>query len=83
MLTQHRTVASGGLEPVWVWPLTEVVQQLLGSVLRGLEIEQFLILVDELRVHGGVEELVVGQDILQEGDVGLETETQTEQKTPY
>lgn len=51
---------------------TEVMQQLLGSVLRGLEVEELLVLVDELGVHGGVQELVVGQDILEEGDVGLE-----------
>lgn len=51
--------------------LTQVVQQLLGSVLGGLQVEELLVLVDELGVHGGVEELVVGQDVLQEGDVGL------------
>lgn len=51
---------------------TEVVKQLLGSVLRGLEVKELLVLVDELGVHGGVQELVVGQDVLEEGDVGLE-----------
>lgn len=51
---------------------TKVMQQLLGSVLRGLEVEELLVFVDELGVHGGVQELVVGQDILEEGDVGLE-----------
>lgn len=51
--------------------LTQVVQQLLGSVLGGLQVEELLVLIDELGVHGGVEELVVGQDVLQEGDVGL------------
>lgn len=50
------------------------MQQLLGSVLRGLQVEQLLVLVDELGVHGGVEELVVGQDVLQERDVGLHVE---------
>lgn len=52
------------------------MQQFLGSVLGGLEVEELLVLVDELGVHGGVEELVVGQHILQEWDVGLERETQ-------
>lgn len=51
---------------------TEVMQKLLGSVLRGLEVEELLVLIDELGVHGGVKELVVGQYILEEGDVGLE-----------
>lgn len=50
------------------------MQQLLGSILGGLQVEQLLVLVDELGVHSGVEELVVGQDILQEGDVGLDVE---------
>lgn len=44
--------------------LTQVVQQLLGSVLGGLQVEELLVLIDELGVHGGVEELVVGQDVL-------------------
>lgn len=48
------------------------MQQLLGSVLCGLEVEELLVLVDELGVDGGVEELVVGQDVLEERDVGLE-----------
>lgn len=47
------------------------MQQLLGSVLCGLEVEELLVLVDELGVHGGVEELVVGQHVLEEWDVGL------------
>lgn len=63
---------------VSVWTLTQVVQQLLGSVLGGLQVEELLVLVDELGVHGGVEELVVGQHVLQEWDVGLEMETQAE-----
>lgn len=50
------------------------MQQLLGSVLGGLQVEQLLVLVDELGVHGGVEELVVGQDVLQERDVGLDAQ---------
>lgn len=53
--------------------LTQVVQQLLGSVLSGLEVEEFGVLVDELGVHGGVQELVVGKDVLEERDVGLQT----------
>lgn len=48
------------------------MQQLLGAVLSGLEVEELRVLVDELGVHGGVEELVVGQNILEEWDVGLE-----------
>lgn len=48
------------------------MQQLLGSVLCGLEVEELLVLVDELGVDGGVEELVVGQNVLEERDVGLE-----------
>lgn len=58
--------------------LTQVVQQLLGSVLGGLQVEELLVLIDELGVHGGVEELVVGQDVLQEGDVGLGGERERE-----
>lgn len=50
------------------------MQQLLGPVLGGLQVEQLLVLIDELGVHGGVEELVVGQDVLQERDVGLQAE---------
>lgn len=57
--------------------LTEVVQQLLRSVLSGFEVEQFWILVNELGVHSGVQELVVGQDILEERDVGLEKQKKT------
>lgn len=56
------------------------MQQFLGSVLGGLEVEELLVLVDELGVHGGVEELVVGQHVLQEWDVGLEMETQVERR---
>lgn len=56
--------------------LTQVVQEFLGSVLGGLQVEELLVLVDELSVHGGVEELVVGQNILEERDVGLEMERQ-------
>lgn len=59
-----------------VYTLTQVVQQLLGTVLSGFEVEEFLVLVDELRIHGGVEELVVGKNILKERDVGLEMERQ-------
>lgn len=59
---------------VVVRTLTQVVQQFLGSVLSRLKVEEFLVLVDELRVHGGVEELVVGKNILQERNVSLERE---------
>lgn len=54
------------------------MQQFLCSVLRWFEVEELLVLVDELGVHGGVKELVVGQNILEEWDVGLEMETQVE-----
>lgn len=39
-----------------------------------------MVLIDELCVHGGVEELVVGQHILKEGDVGLRLERQVERR---
>lgn len=48
------------------------MQQLLRSVLGGFQVEEFLVLVDELGVHGGVQELVVAENILEERDVGLE-----------
>lgn len=51
------------------------MQKLLGSVLCGFEVEEFLVLIDELGVNGGVEELVVGEHILEEWDVGLEMDT--------
>lgn len=56
------------------------MQEFLGSVLSGFEVEELLVLVDELGVHGGVEELVVGQNILEERDVGLEMERQVERR---
>jgi len=51
---------------------TEVVQQLLGPVLCGPQLEQLWVLVDELRVHGACQELLVVEHVLQEGDVGLQ-----------
>lgn len=63
-----------------VYTLTQVMQEFLGSVLSGFEVEELLVLVDELGVHGGVEELVVGQNILEERDVGLEMERQVERR---
>lgn len=51
---------------------TEVVQQLLGPVLCGPQLEQLRVLVDELRVHGACQELLVVEHVLQEGDVGLQ-----------
>lgn len=54
--------------------LTKVVQEFLGSVLSGFEVEELLVLVNELGVHCGVQELVVGQNVLEERDVGLEME---------
>ena len=56
------------------------MQELLGSVLGGLEVEELLVLVDELGVHGGVEELVVVKDVLEERDVGLETKRQMDKQ---
>lgn len=50
---------------------TKVVQELLSSILGRFEVEEFLVLVDKLCVHCGVEKLVVGKHILEEGDVGL------------
>lgn len=52
------------------------MKKFLGSVLSGLEVEKVLVLINELRVDGGVEELVVGQNVLEEWDVGLEVERQ-------
>lgn len=51
---------------------TEVVQQLLGPVLCGPQLEQLWVLVDELGVHGACQELLVVEHVLQEGDVGLQ-----------
>lgn len=51
---------------------TEVVQQLLGSVLRRPQLEELGVLVDELGVHGARQELLVVEHVLQEGDVGLQ-----------
>lgn len=48
------------------------MQQLLGPVLCGPQLEQLRVLVDELRVHGARQELLVVEHILQEGDVGLQ-----------
>lgn len=59
------------------------MQELLGSVLGGFEVEELLVLVDELGVHGGVEELVVGQNVLEERDVGLERERRVERRTLF
>lgn len=52
------------------------MQQFLRSVLSGLQVEELGVLVNELGVHGGVQELIVGKDILEERDVGLEIEGQ-------
>lgn len=47
------------------------MQQLLGSVLDRLEVEEFLVLIYELGVNGAIQELVVTKNVLEEGDVGL------------
>lgn len=47
------------------------MQQLLGSVLDRLEVEEFLVLIYELGVNGAVQELIITQNVLEEGDVGL------------
>ena len=60
-----------------VYTLTEVVQEFLGSVLSRFQVEEILVLVNELGVHGGVQKLIVGENILEEWDVGLETARKT------
>lgn len=47
------------------------MQEFLGSVLNRFEVEKFLVLVDELRVHGAIKELVITQHILEERDICL------------
>lgn len=68
---------------VSVFTHTQVMQQFLRSVLCWFEVEELLVLVDELGVHGGVEELVVGQNILKERDVGLEMEMERKSQIVY
>lgn len=53
--------------------LSQIIQQFLRPVLRGRELEQIRVLVDEVRVDGAVEELLVLQHVQQERDVGLNT----------
>lgn len=59
------------------------MQQLLRSVLSGLQVEELGVLVNELGVHGGVQELIVGEDVLEERDVGLNTERQRRRENRY
>lgn len=58
------------------------MQEFLGSVLYRFEDEKVLVLVDELRVHGAIKELVITQHILEERDIclsGKEEEKKKEQ----
>ena len=55
--------------------LPQVVQQFLGAVLGGGELEQLGVFVDEVRVHHACQELLILQHIQQEGAVGLKLET--------
>lgn len=57
------------------------MQELLGSVLSGFKVEEFLVLIDELGVHGGVEELMVGEHILEEWDIGLQMDREKQEGT--
>lgn len=47
------------------------MQQLLGSVLDRFKVEELLVLIYELGVNGAVQELIITQNVLEEGDVGL------------
>lgn len=55
----------------WRHNFTQVVQQLLGSVLDRFKVEELLVLIYELGVNGAIQELVVTKNVLEEGDVGL------------
>lgn len=47
------------------------MKQFLSSVLDRFEIEEIWVLIDELRVYCPVQELIITQHILEEGDVCL------------
>ena len=55
--------------------LPQVVQQFLGAVLGGGELEQLGVFVDEVCVHHARQELLILQHVQQEGAVGLKLET--------
>lgn len=55
--------------------LPQVVQQFLGAVLGGSELEQLGVFVDEVRVHHACQELLILQHVQQEGAVGLKLQT--------
>lgn len=55
----------------WGCGQTQVVEQFLGTVLCGPQLEKLRVLIDELGIHGARQELLVVEHILQEGDVGL------------
>lgn len=51
----------------------DVIEQLLRSILARLEPEELRVLVDEVRVDDAVEELLILEDVQQEGNVRLHT----------
>lgn len=57
--------------------LRQVVQQFLGTVLRGGELEELGVLIDEVRVHHAGQELVILQHVQQERNVGLKKNNTT------
>lgn len=50
---------------------TQVVEQLLSSVLAGPQMEKVWVFINKLGVHSAVEELIITEHVLQERDVGL------------
>ena len=52
--------------------LSQVIQKLVGAILRGLELEQLRIIVDEGGVHEAVDKVLVLEDVDQIGNVGLD-----------
>lgn len=57
--------------------LTQIMQEFLGSVLNRFKVKKVCVLIDELRVHGAIKELVVTQHVLEEGDICLQGKKQT------
>lgn len=51
----------------------DVIEQLLRSILARLEPEELRVLVDEVRIDDAVEELLILEDVQQEGNVRLYT----------
>lgn len=50
---------------------TQVVEQLLSSVLARPQMEEVWVFINELGVHSAMEKLIVTEHVLQERDVGL------------